>query len=215
MAGKKGISKKVKVIAILVLLPLGILIPAFSIRSYHLPLTNAQTQEETQELRTRKQQYADRITDDVSTSEQERIKTRCLAVQTNIKALATRISSVQENRSKKYDAISENLTTLEKKLDNQAFNTTKLSSSIKELDNKISTYKTTMKDYKQAIDDMTVIDCSKDPVAFRGALEAARTKHAELITQVGDIREYVVNTVKPQLQQIRQALAEGRTAGGA
>ena len=214
MAGMKGISKKIKVIAILVLLPLGILVPALSIRSYHLPITNAQTSDSS-ELRQRKQRYTNLVAEDIGTSEQENIKTRCLAVQTNIKTLANRITTVREKRTTAYDSITARLTKLEKNLDDQAFNTETLNKTITDLTKKIDTYKTTIKAYKQAVDDMTVIDCSKEPVAFRGALEEARTKHAELITQVGDIREYVLNTLTPQLQQIKQALAEGRTAGGA
>lgn len=106
------------------------------------------------------------------------------------------------------------LNDLSTRLQSQAFDTSLLDGSIETLSNKVNKYKATMKDYKQAVDDMAKIDCTKEPVAFKGALEAARTKHAELITQVRDIREYVANTVKPLLVQIQQTLAEGRTTGG-
>lgn len=214
MAGNKGKKKLIKIVAILVLLPVGILVPALSIRSYHLPLTNAQSQDSNSSLETRKKKYQAIVGEDVSTTDLERIETRCLAVQTNIATLGQRLNNVQTKREQVYGGLLDKLTSLSSRLQNQAFNTEDLDANVSTLDAKIAKYKTTMKAYTQAVDDMTKIDCTEDPTSFTGALEEARTKHAELITQVRDIREYVINTIKPTLQQIKQALAEGRTTGG-
>lgn len=200
-------NKKFKVLIIAILLPLGVLVPALSMHSYYLPVSSAQNQE-TGSLKSRKERYKKIVeSEEFSTTEEDRIRIRCLAVQTNIKALNQRLNAVQKRRAKVYDSIISRLSTVAEGASEQGVGVKSLNQEIDAFSGKVSTYKSTMSDYTQAVADMTNIDCREDPVSFRGALEEARIKHAELITQVIDIREYVENTLKPVLQQVRDALA--------
>src|SRR5690606_1578928 len=200
-----GINKFIKVVAVLLLLPLSVVIPTLSLESYYAPQTSAQTPTDAA-LEKRKESYKAKLKDELSASAQQRIKVRCLAVQTIIKALNVRVEGIKTKRGQAYDNIVNRLKELSEGLDAQAYDTTTLNENITELSGKIDAYKTSIDTYKQAVEDMTVIDCSQDPTSFKAALEVARTEHAKLVTQVADIRTYIVNTLKPQLQNIKASL---------
>lgn len=206
-------NKIIKIVAVLILLPLSVVIPTLSLESYYAPPTSAQSTTDAA-LEARKKTYRDALKEDLSTSVQQRIKLRCLAVQTNLKAVDARVQNIQTKRGTAYDNILARLNELVANLKNQAFDTTTLEQNVVELTAKVDTYKASMKEYSQAIDDLTVIDCAQDPTSFKAALEVARTNHQKLITSVGDIRTYVTNTIKPQLQAIRAQLEAGQVTGG-
>ena len=173
-----GINKFIKFVAVLILLPLSVLIPTLSLESYYAPPTSAQSATD-QALETRKEAYKAKLKE-LSTAVQQRIKLRCLAVQTNIKALNARVATVQAKRGTAYDKIVTKLNDLVAKLKNQAFDTTALEQNVTALSAKVAEYKTAMDEYAQAVEDLTVIDCSQDPTSFKAALEVARTNHETL-----------------------------------
>lgn len=208
-----GINKIVKIVAVLILLPLSVLIPTLSLESYYAPPTNAQASE-SQALKSRTDKYRAALEEAPNTTEQQRIKLRCLAVQTNLKAFDARVQTVQTKRGEAYDTILAKLNELLTNLQNQAFDTTQLQQNVTALTEKTDNYDATMKTYVQALDDLTVIDCAKDPTSFKAALEVARTDHDKLRTSISDIRTFVTNTIKPQLQAIRTQLEAGQVTGG-
>ncbi len=205
----RGINKLIKIVAVLILLPLGVVIPTLSLESYYAPPTSAQTTDK--ELEERLKTYKSALKEELRTTEQQRIKLRCLAVQTNIKTLNVRVESVQTKRATAYDNITSKLNDLITRLDAQAFDVTTLQESTTTLTEKVDAYKSTMTEYAQAVEDLTVIDCAQDPTSFKAALETARTKHRQLVTMVGDIRTFIANTTKPQLQTIKAALGKSQT----
>jgi len=147
-------------------------------------------------------------------AEQKRLALRCGVAQAAVKNLQPNVAKVQTARTTAYKNIVDKLNTLIKKLNDQAYETTKLQGMIDTLNGKIKTYDTHIDGYKQAVDDLATINCTGDPVAFKAALVAARTAHDSLPTDVSDIRVYITNTIKPQLSQIQQDLKAGHTAGG-
>lgn len=196
-----GINKVIKIVAVLLLLPLSVVIPTLSLESYYAPPTSAQTTDA--ELEKRKETYKASLKEELTTAVQQRIKLRCLAVQTNIKALNVRVETIQTKRGEAYDRVLTKLDALTTKLESKAYDTTSLKENTALLTTKVDAYKAAMEEYSQAVEDLTVIDCSADPTSFKAALEVARTKHQELITSVRDIREFITNTIKAQLQTIR------------
>ncbi len=205
-----GMNKFIKVVAVLILLPLSVVIPTLSLESYYAPPTSAQTVTD-DSLEARKKAYKASLKEELSSSVQQRIKLRCLAVQTNIKVLNIRVESIQTNRSEAYSKIVNKLNDLVTKLETQAYDTASFKENIATLTAMVDAYKADMTEYSQAVDDLTAIDCSQDPTSFKGALETARTQHGKLVGEVRDIREFVTNTIKPQLQTIRADFVSSQT----
>lgn len=209
----RGINKVVKVLAVLILLPLAIIIPTLSIEGYYAPLISAQAASEDKSFAERKKQYNAQLDQEVNEAEKQRIQLRCLATQTTIENLATRIGEVKTQRKTVYSTIVADVQKLTEGLNNQAFDASALEQNTKELEDKITAYENNMKVYTQALEDLTKIDCSKDPGTFKAALEAARRAHTNLIGQVAEIRSYILNTLKPTMQQVKEELIAQQAAG--
>lgn len=209
----EGLSKSKKIAAALLLLPLGIIIPFLSLESDHTQLTNAQSTNDTA-LAERVKKYKAAFKEEFRKNEQTRLSLRCEVAQTKSKAIASRLSSIQKTRVTAYDNILKSLNDLKDRLEDQAFETTELKENIATLDSKVNDFKTNMQGYTQAVSDLGVIDCKKDPIGYRAAIQVARNHHAVLVPLVGDIRTYITNTVKPTLQQIRLQIEGGQTTGG-
>ena len=205
-------SRVKKFLAIAILLPLGIIVPFFSVESHYGSSINAQTQDES--LKQRVANYKKQLKREIKQNEQDKFKLRCEVAKAKVTNLSTRVNTIQKNRTKAYENISVKLDKIYKRLNTQAFETSKLKANLDELNAKITTFNSQMKTYKTAVDDMKVIDCKDDPASFIAALEVARKSHEQLVTQVDDIRDYITNTVKPTLQQIKEQINDGKTVGG-
>ena len=208
------INKRLKFIAILLLLPVGVIVPALIIdghssSQYHY--VHAQNDPEFEE---RKRNYRAQLTDDLISTEEERIRQRCDAVRTNIRSLDNDVGVVKTERNAAYDAILEELNDLMERLNAQAFETSQLESNLDTLESKIDKFKSDMDDYIEVVNDLTNIDCRQDQEAFQGALQIARQYNGRLLPQNGDIRSYIVNTIKPTLEKVREDIEAGRTTGG-
>lgn len=208
----KGVNKFVKILAISILLPLGVIIPFFGIESHYGSSINAQSQDES--LKQRITNYKRNLQYEVRRNQEDKMKLRCEGVITYIETLNPRLVALQKSRNKAYSSISNQLEELYKRLEAQAFETSKLKTNLDELNAKLATFRADMKGYRQASADMIQINCRKEPIAFIAALETARTKHDALVVLVGDIREYIANTIKPTLQQVRTQIEDGQTVGG-
>lgn len=211
---EKRVNKWGKIFVTMILLPLAVIVPVLSLESHYAPATQAQTQPDTAQTQ-RIAAYKAALGREVKNDEMNKIKLRCSVAQANAKTLATRLSTVQKNRNAAYDSILQSLNTLSSQLDKQAFETTSLNENIKALQTLVDSYKTNMNAYTQAVTDMSTLDCAADPAAFIAALQAARLAHSSVQTQIGEIRTYVTNTVKPTLAQIRTQIEDGQTTGGA
>lgn len=193
-------NKFVKVLIILVLLPLSISVPVFLAQSIAL---DSQVYAQQSTLQQRVEDYKTKLGTAPSQTELNRLKLRCSVAQTALKTLSTRVGSVQEKRVDAYDTINKNLTDLIAALKAKSINTTQLEAQSKELKTKTDTFATDLKAYKQSVEDAASADCSGDPLALRAALEEARKGHTKLVTEVGDIRAYINNVIKPTLKQVR------------
>lgn len=165
------------------------------------------TEAQKKELQTRIQK---RIADQkvkLTAAQQNRLATKCVSAQGALSSAGQRMDTVKAKRTEVYNNIIAKLTGLTTKLKAQNVDTTALESHIKVLQTKIDTYNTDLAAYKQAVSDMTAMDCSKDPTAFQASLEAARTALAKVRTDAAAVSEYVKNTIKPTLVEIRQKLS--------
>lgn len=206
-------NKRLKILAVLLLLPMSVLVPVLSIDGHNSPDISVNAQSD-RSLEQRKQEYRREITQDLNRSEEQRIIQRCNAVQTNLKVLNERLVMVKNNRTEAYDSILEQLNSLTQRLNDQAYETSQLEANIDTLTGKVTTFKNGISSYQQTVEDLTKINCQQEPDTFQAALIVARRHHAGLIPQAGDIRGYVVNTIKPTLFQIRGVIEDGQTTGG-
>ncbi len=210
--GEKSTNKFIKILAIAVLLPLGVAIPLLGIQGNYDSSINAQAMDES--MQQRYINYKKNLNRQIRSNEEDKIVQRCGVVKANLANISARTATVHEKRSAVYAAISKKLDTLYKRLEAQAFETTKIKSNLDILYSKIDSYNASAKSYQQALDDLAEINCAKKPINFIITLESARRYHGELITVVADIRSHVANTLKPSLIQAKEQIKDGQTVGG-
>ncbi len=206
------INKAIKILIIAILLPVGILVPYFGVESQYGTPVNVQAQSAS--LKQRVQNYKKQLSYEVKKGEQDEIILSCAVAKENITILSTHLATVHKKRSRAYADMSSRLQKVYERLEEQAFETSKLKANLDELNAKISSYNAEMKSLIRTVDDMKQIDCKTDPVAFIAALEYARNSHRDIISIVDDIREYITNTIKPTMNQIREQVVAGQTVGG-
>ena len=125
---EKGVNKFVKVLAISILLPLGVIIPFFGIESHYGSSISAQSQDDS--LKQRITNYKRNLRYEVRRDKEDKMKLRCEGVVTYIETLNPRLVTLQKTRNKAYSTISTELEELYKRLEAQAFETTKLKTNI-------------------------------------------------------------------------------------
>lgn len=135
-----------------------------------------------------------------------RIAERCIAAQSVVKLKKTNNIVSTNARTKSYDAIVVKLTSLSTAAAAKGADVTALNANITELKAKIVTFKSANTTFQQAVADLSVLDCKTDPVAFKAALETARTDQIAVFTAAKAIRSYLTDTVKPTLKVIKAAL---------
>ncbi len=196
-------NKKVKVLIIALLLPLSVIVPMLLAQTIRL---DSHLYAQQSNLQQRVEAYKNKLNTPPPQAELNRLKLRCSVSQTVLKGLQTRVSTVQENRTKAYSKVTERLTKLSTALKEKQVDSAKLDGQIKELEAKIKTFETDIASYKQAVEDSANVECSTDPLALKAGLQEARSQHSKLISEVADIRAYVNNVIKPTLVQIKQDL---------
>jgi hypothetical protein len=143
----------------------------------------------------------------VTTTEKQRLATRCKNATGPISSLRGRIKGIETSRAQVYDNLVDRLTSLSTKLEARGLNTDELNQQIETLQEKITTFQTDLATYKQIVADLGDMDCAADPEAFKASLEAARSALAKVKLDGTDIRTYVSDTIKPTLKTIREAIS--------
>ncbi len=194
------------------ILVLGLFLTTFTASSWMPFAASAQTATPTTTLQQRLDQYKKDRNIDTHQNTQG-IKLRCPVAQAAMKTLQVRILSAETSHKTAYQNIADSLANLQKRLNDQAFETTTLKNVTDTYNAKVAIYTADMAAYKQAVSDAVTVDCAADPLGFAGALETARLYHDHLTPDVTDVRNYATTTVKATLDDIKQRLSSGNTTG--
>lgn len=170
------------------------------------------TREVNKEFRTRDGrigEFKKRFKVNLSLSEIERIKLKCVGAQSVVGNLHSKFGSKAKPRTEAYANLQSRLDNLVVVLKAKNVDTTTLEQQITELKARIATFNNDLTVYKEAIADLKDVACKSDPTGFQAALLAARTAHDTLLKDIKSIRSYIVETLKPTLQTIKQQM-EGK-----
>jgi len=161
---------------------------------------NAQSVEKRTE---RVQAYKDRLEASLSAVEERRITAACRAAQAITMRLVVNIDSVAQKRKAAYDNISDKLTTVIEKVQLAGVDTTELEAKVTELNSMVADLLTKVADYKTTVNDLSELDCQANPDEFKAALEYAKTQRVEIVSSSKAIRNFVQESLKPVLSDIR------------
>lgn len=165
--------------------------------------TTTETTEKTIEERLAERKA--RIQTRLTTAQQTRLRARCQASQVVIRQFSGRVNSLEKNRKAAHAKIIDRLNNIVTVVGDKA-DTTDLKSAITTLKVKTDAMDTALATYKQAVSDLSEMDCTADPTAFQATLTDLRNQRAELAKSGSDIRAYIKDTIKPLIQTIRTSL---------
>jgi len=150
--------------------------------------------------------YKDKLRTNLNQSEQNKLKATCASAQGNIKSLTSRINNFSSKRATVFENLKTKMTNLLTRLETSGVDTSSLLAPLTGLQTQVQDFSTDLDDYQIILTDLSEMDCTADPTAFKAALEEAREKRVELKQQTDTIKAYFAETIKPILQTIKSDL---------
>ena len=135
----------------------------------------------------------------LSQKEITRYTSKCVGTQSVLREMQNKLGGIIDNRLDVYAKVDAKLWIIIGQLKLAEKDTFKLESQRAELANKVSKYGGTLNQYRQAIDDIVVVNCAADIKGFMSLVATARQYHESIRAQSGDIANFVVNDIKSTL----------------
>jgi hypothetical protein len=164
-----------------------------------------------QRITIRKKESGLQLTDAIKTH----LAQTCQAAQTKLKAFNTANEKSVGDRMKAYNAWLEQLQNLVDRGTMQKLDVAALKNDEAQLKAKIVTFQQELTPYREALTDLSSMDCKSDPTGFKVSLDSARQLVSNAANAASDIRNFVNSTVKPDINKLKTAIdnAGGTTNG--
>ena len=147
--------------------------------------------------------------------DQKRLIAVCSNAQSKVRASQQKTAQVYTKRNQAYLQIDGRILVMIGKLKIAQKDTFEFENQRAELAEKTGAFKATGDNYKQALDDLVVINCKADPAGFKAVLDTARAYNAELLAESIDIKAYIVDTIKPTLSAYAKDMQGSGSASAA
>ncbi len=150
----------------------------------------------------------------LSAQDQTRIASTCVPAQGKIREIQHNMVPVLANRVKVYQQIDAKLwvTIGQLKLANK--DTFELEKQHNTLVEKTTNFQVLSTNFTQALDDAVVVNCKGDPTGFKSLIDTSRIYYTQLQTQSNDSRDYILNTIKPEIATHVSSLQSKAPANG-
>ena len=135
----------------------------------------------------------------IDPKDEQRLKTRCIAVQALYRNFQQELSPKVTNHQNKYQSIDAKLYLAIGKLKLAERDTLELEKQRTALAAKVAELDIVFTNYRQSIDDVVVMNCQADLVGFKSLIQTSRGYHDAVRLQTSDIKSYVVDTIKATL----------------
>ncbi len=151
--------------------------------------------------------YRKNVTDRLSATDERRVAGVCKAAQNIVDRLQSNLDSVIEKRQQTYASVGDKLSSASDQLEAAGLDVTELNRLISQLQADAQAVITLARDYQQILTDLAALDCEADVEGFRAALGAARSARTELVTAARGLKAFVNDSIKPEVQSLREQLA--------
>lgn len=153
-------------------------------------------------------EYKAKVEEKLTAAKSKKIAGVCKTSQQRLEKVQAQVEQTAVKRQEKLDSIVAKLKTLSTRLQASSVDTTELDALITTLEQKITDFMANYELYQQAIEDTTAIDCETDPEGFKASLDAARAERAKLKESSTEIKQYVRESIKSLLDQIKSSLEQ-------
>lgn len=130
-----------------------------------------------------------------------RLQAQCTAAQGRIRTMGDSYTTATENRDKVYRGIDAKIWIIIGSLKLINKDTYRLEQQRVELAKKIKAFDNQSAQFRQALGDITAMNCAADPTGFTALLETARLYNVQIRNTFKSIQSYIVDQVKPTITQ--------------
>jgi len=129
---------------------------------------------------------------DLSDEQKTRIQANCLSIKGSLNQLHASDALLRVNRGQIYELVGTKLmNNFNSRLGNNGLDNKGLVSVASQYQTAMTTFRSDYQVYERQLAAAIKIDCTKDPVGFHIALEAARTKRAVVYTDIKRMNQYI------------------------
>ncbi|MBP9821204.1 hypothetical protein KBC85_03615 [Candidatus Saccharibacteria bacterium] len=193
------INNKYKYLALVVLVLL-MFVPTIVMAADPSPPAPGSTLEQRVAQRKQEQQV---VLDETQT---KRVQKQCKAAQVRLGSVIKDITKLSDNRSTTYRNVDGATLVAIGKLKIATKDTFALQQNRDEFAKQVAQFETTTAQYKQAIEDASLMNCEADPVGFMAMMATARSYNSMLSAQSKNISAVVADKIKPQLESFSKEL---------
>lgn len=193
------LNNKYKYLALAVLVLL-IFIPTIAMAADPSPPAPGSTLEQRIAQRKQEQQIV------LDENQTKRIQKQCKAAQVRLNSVIKDITKLSDNRSSTYRNVDGATFVAIGKLKIATKDTFALQQNKDEFAKQVAQFESTTAQYKQAIEDASLMNCEADPVGFMAMITTARSYNSILSTQSKVINAIVADKIKPQLESFSKEL---------
>lgn len=193
------INNKYKYLALVVLVLL-MFVPTIVMAADPSPPAPGSTLEKRVAQRKQEQQV---VLDETQT---KRVQKQCKAAQVRLGSVIKDITKLSDNRSTTYRNVDGATLVAIGKLKIATKDTFALQQNRDEFAKQVAQFEATTAQYKQAIEDASLMNCEADPVGFMAMMATARSYNSMLSAQSKNISAVVADKIKPQLESFSKEL---------
>jgi len=129
-----------------------------------------------------------------------KIENRCEIITARVDLILSRYAAHKVRYDERFQKVSEKLTALIPVLKTKGYDTTKLEADLTQLNQYREQFKTSYQDYINHLNQSKTLACGNSEGAFKAEIEAARTDLQKVRELSLQIRLYIIETIKPDLQ---------------
>lgn len=131
--------------------------------------------------------------------DERRLTSRCTDVQQRVRVVQQETTELSNNRNETYEDIDAKLWVTIGRLKLADVDTFDLERQRATLARRVEGFQDVMRYYQQTLDDIAVINCQADVVGFLALLDTARIYYSDIRSRSQDIKDFVLNQIKPTL----------------
>lgn len=144
---------------------------------------------------------------ELSQARAQRIVERCERLQVKIGQIADRINTVQEARGQMAANLATRLESFSGRLQAAGLDTTALDEDVVSLKTLSSELEALWSAHAEKLTALSTAKCDAEADAFHEALEAAKSAHADVRAKYKEIKDFIQDEIKLDLQDLRAQLA--------
>lgn len=149
----------------------------------------------------------------LSAADKQRFQSKCKNAQGAVHSVGDKIKGIETSREQVHANLVTRLNSLADKLQAGGADVSALEQQLVTLESLINTFKTDLTAYKQAVSDLSTMDCASDPDGFKAALDAARAAGAKVHEDSKAIKTHLNDVIKPALKTLRESMKTNEGEG--